>query len=110
MSLYIDIDKEMDRLDDRYTLGEISRDERDELMNYLEYATKHINFSQWIPCSRKLPTIKGEYLVTYHPCHWDNVSSEVKVGTDTFRGRTSWAKEKHQKVIAWMPKPEAYRE
>lgn len=62
----------------------------------------------WIPCSERLPEEKGEYLVTYHPCYWDDVKDEIRVGIDTFRGRTTWAKKKHQRVIAWMPMPEPY--
>lgn len=59
----------------------------------------------WIPCNERLPEEKGEYLVTYHPCYWDIVEPEVRVGIDTFRGKTSWAKKKYQKVIAWKPLP-----
>ena len=62
----------------------------------------------WIPCSERLPEEKGEYLVTYHPCYWDDVKDEIRVGIDTFRGRTTWAKKKHQRVIAWMPLPKPY--
>ena len=63
---------------------------------------------QWIPVSDRLPEEKGEYLVTYHPCYWDDVEDEIRVGIDTFRGRTTWAKKKYQRVIAWMPLPEPY--
>lgn len=63
---------------------------------------------QWIPCSERLPEEKGEYLVTYHPCYWDNVWDDIKVGIDSFRGKTAWAKKKHQRVIAWMPLPKPY--
>ena len=63
----------------------------------------------WIPCSERLPEEKGEYLVTYHPCYWDDVEGEIRVGIDTFRGRTTWAKKKYQRVIAWMPLPEPYK-
>lgn len=62
----------------------------------------------WIPCGERLPEEKGEYLVTYHPCYWDDVKDEIRVGIDTFRGRTTWAKKKHQRVIAWMPLPKPY--
>ena len=65
---------------------------------------------EWIPCSERLPEEKGEYLVAYHPCHWDDVEAEVKVGVDSFRGKTSWAKQKYQRVIAWMPLPPVYQE
>ena len=62
----------------------------------------------WIPCSQELPDTPGEYLVTYHPCYWDEVETGIKVGFDSFRGKSSWAKKKYQKVIAWKPKPEPY--
>lgn len=66
--------------------------------------------SQWISVKDRLPIEKGEYLVAYHPCYWDNVKPELCVGIDTFRGKTTWAKKKYQRVVAWMPKPEAYKE
>lgn len=66
--------------------------------------------SRWIPCSEKLPEEAGEYLVTYHPCYWDDVEWEKRnVGLDTFRGKTQWAKRKYQRVIAWMRLPDRYR-
>ena len=64
---------------------------------------------RWIPVTEALPEEKGEYLVSYHPCHWNTVSEKVLVGMDTFRGKTTWAKKKYQKVIAWMPLPEPYK-
>lgn len=64
---------------------------------------------KWIPVTEALPKEKGEYLVSYHPCHWNTVSGKVVVGMDTFRGKTTWAKMKYQKVIAWMPLPEPWR-
>lgn len=66
--------------------------------------------NDWIPCSERLPEKSGEYLVTYHPCYWDSVQDGVKVGIDTFRGKTTWARNKYQKVIAWKTLPEAYIE
>ena len=53
---------------------------------------------KWIPVTQALPEEKGEYLVSYHPCHWNTVSEKVVVGMDTFRGKTTWAKMKYQKV------------
>lgn len=66
--------------------------------------------SRWIPVSERLPKEKGVYLVTYHPCYWDDVKEEVCVGIDTFRGKVKWAKEKYQRVVAWQPLPEPYKE
>ena len=68
------------------------------------------NLCKWIPVTERLPEKSGEYLVTYHPCYWDDVESEILVGVDTFRGKTTWAKAKYQRVVAWMPLPEPYRE
>lgn len=39
---------------------------------------KHMN-DGWIPVEERLPEEKGVYLVTYHPCYWDDVESEIKV-------------------------------
>lgn len=64
---------------------------------------------RWIPVTERLPEKSGEYLVTYHPCYWDDVESEILVGIDTFRGKTTWAQRKYQRVVAWMPLPEPYR-
>lgn len=72
-------------------------------------AAEKITNNGWIPVEERLPDQKGEYLVTYHPCYWDNVEKDVKVGLDTFRGKNSWAKKKYQRVIAWQPLPEPYR-
>ena len=60
--------------------------------------------SEWIPCSERLPSERGWYLITvqgmtrfadmdyyYKNSEWDNVSRK-------------------QKVIAWMPLPKPYRE
>ena len=64
---------------------------------------------RWIPVTKELPKKKDEYLVTYHPCYWDNVEDDVKeVGIDSFRGKESWAKSKYQKVVAWAEKPEPW--
>ena len=62
--------------------------------------------NEWVSVDERLPETAGEYLVVYHPCHWDNVSAKICVGIDSFRGKTAWAKKKHQRVTHWMPIPE----
>ena len=62
--------------------------------------------SEWISVKERLPEKPGEYLVAYQPCYWDNVQPEFRVGIDSFRGKTAWAKKKYQCVTHWMPLPE----
>lgn len=66
--------------------------------------------SEWISVKERLPETAGEYLVVYHPCHWDAVSEKVCVGIDTFRWKTAWAKKKYQRVTHWMLLPESPKE
>ena len=61
--------------------------------------------NEWVSVDERLPDNKGEYLVAYHPCIWDFVSDEICVGFDSFRGKTTWAKKKYQRVTHWMPLP-----
>ena len=65
---------------------------------------------KWIPVTERLPETPGEYMVAYHPCYWDRVHDEIKVGLDSFRGKTSWAKKKYKRVTHWMPLPKPPKE
>lgn len=66
---------------------------------------------EWISVKDRLPDKAGEYLVAFHPCHWDMVNWSVRlVGMDTFRGKSAWAKKKFQRVTHWMPLPEPPKE
>lgn len=67
--------------------------------------------SPWHRVDDGLPEEAGEYIVAYHPCWWDDVKTKVtKVGIDTFRGKSAWAKKKFQRVTHWMEKPEPPKE
>lgn len=67
--------------------------------------------SPWHRLEDGLPKEAGEYIVAYHPCWWDDVKTSVtEIGIDTFRGKTSWAKRKFQRVTHWMEKPEPPKE
>lgn len=65
---------------------------------------------EWVSVDDRLPDCKGEYIVAYHPCCWDNVKyDKVLVGMDSFTGKSSWYRRKYQRVTHWMPKPEPPR-
>lgn len=67
--------------------------------------------SPWHRVEDELPKEAGEYIVAYHPCWWNDVKTSVtEIGIDTFRGKTSWAKRKFQRVTHWMEKPEPPKE
>lgn len=67
--------------------------------------------NEWVSVKDRLPEKKGQYLVAYHPCYWDDVHDEIVIGVDSFRGGKNknnkvWAKNKYQRVTHWMPFPE----
>ena len=79
-----------------------------------EYLVDHLPTltppNEWVSVEERLPDTAGEFLVVYHPCYWDNVSAEICIGIDSFRGKTAWAKRKYQRVTHWMPLPEPPKE
>jgi hypothetical protein len=67
--------------------------------------------SPWHRVEDGLPKEAGEYIVAYHPCWWNDVKTSVtEIGIDTFRGKTSWAKRKFQRVTHWTEKPDPPKE
>jgi len=87
------------------------RDEADLYSYLLELVVAGEDKSvKWISVNDKLPEYKGEYLVAYHPCCYPNISKKVKVGIDTFMGKTSWAKRKYQHVTHWADLPYSPKE
>lgn len=85
-----------------------------ELLEQVLYDIQHMPTltppNEWVSVDERLPDNKGEYLVAYHPCIWDFVSDEICVGFDSFRGKTTWAKKKYQRVTHWMPLPKSPKE
>lgn len=62
---------------------------------------------QWIPCSKELPERNRVVLVT---TKWDEVTEGVKLsGNAWFIGRGE-ENAFDSDIIAWMPKPEPYKE
>lgn len=79
------------------------------LLDILTAIEEQPKFGRWILIEERLSDKAGKYLVTYHPCYWDNVEEDVFVGIDNFVGKTFWSRRKYQKVIAWMPLPKPYK-
>ena len=63
-----------------------------------------VTVQEWVSVEDRLPESKGQYIVAYHPCYWNNVQENtICVGMDSFMGKTRWAKNKFQRVTHWMP-------
>ena len=77
----------------------VSFEDMDPIIESLSSLSELIEDGSWTPCSEASPKIAGEYLVTYHPCYWGEVKPELKVGFDSFRGKTTWAKNKYQRLL-----------
>ena len=86
----------------------VSFEDMNPIIESLSSLSPLIEDGDWTSCNDGLPKFAGGYLVTYHPCYWGEVRPELKVGFDSFRGKTTWAKNKYQKVVAWKEKPEPY--
>ena len=68
--------------------------------------TNGVTVQEWVSVDERLPESKGQYIVAYHPCYWNNVQENtICVGMDSFMGKTRWAKNKFQRVTHWMPFP-----
>lgn len=67
----------------------------------------HKSEPHWIPCSERLPQKTGEYLVTKISIGWnyEEYTENDVAYWDNHKGFC-----KTEKVIAWMPIPEPYKE
>ena len=69
-------------------------------------AAPTVNAQQWIPCSERLPEYCYIYLVTKELYGW-NDKKYIAIDIAEF-DENGW--HKNEKVLAWMPLPEPYRE
>ena len=109
MSDLIDREALLDECLNHYEVGNI---EQNCTMDWICKTVRNFpSASPWHRVEDGLPKEAGEYIVAYHPCWWDDVKTSVtEIGIDTFRGKTSWAKRKFQRVTHWMEKPEPPKE
>lgn len=67
--------------------------------------------SEWIPCSERLPSEQGQYLVTtyaYNDYHYVDVLSFHK--GKFYETDSEWGDVVDNGVVAWMPLPKPYGE
>ncbi len=70
----------------------------------IQAVTQKPKTREWIPCSERLPSERGWYLITVQGV---NRFTDV----DYYYGNSEWDEvSSKQKVIAWMPLPKPYRE
>lgn len=99
----IDADALIDKTDDRYSLHEIGRRERDDIVDALEYAPTIQPEPHWIPVEQALPKI-GEYVLCgttapyfgkYHVCKF--VDKDKWIDKPHF----DWERNGSPHVVAW---------
>lgn len=67
--------------------------------------------NKWIPCTERLPSEKGQYLVTFPLCNgepWVYVLSFCK--GKFYETDDEWGDVEYDDVTAWMPLPKPYKE
>lgn len=108
MPRYIDVDQTISDIKE-YKMFNYYEIEQSDIIDFLDGNEDVIEgiVSEWISIKDRLPERKGQYIVAYHPCMWDNVMQETVVGIDSYRGGKGgiWVKNKYQRVTHWMPMP-----
>lgn len=103
-------EKKLIEVMERWKRGGIEEHEQSAFNLAIDLIKIQPKTGEWIPVEERLPEEKGDYLVSYHPCYWDEVKQDTLVGIDHFMGKTSWSKRKYQRVIAWKEIEEPYIE
>lgn len=80
---------------------------------YIEQAFENIStidaVSEWIPCSERLPSEQGHYLVTFPLCDgepWVYILSFNK--GKFYEADSEWGDVEYDDVTAWMPLPKPW--
>ena len=106
----IDADALIDKTDDRYSLHEIGRRERDDIVDALEYAPTIQPEPHWIPVTERLPNRDELVLVTYkttskiHLCKYLDDGSE-----NSWWSYIDYCCAWNNVILAWMPLPEPFK-
>lgn len=66
---------------------------------------------EWIPCSERLPSEQGQYLVTFPLCNGDPWVYVLSFSKGKFyETDDEWGDIEYDDVTAWMPLPKPYEE
>ena len=66
--------------------------------------------SEWIPCSERLPSENGFYLVTYPLIDGEPWVQVLRFSNGKFYSNDVWGDVEFDDVTAWMPLPKPYGE
>lgn len=64
--------------------------------------------AKWIPCSERLPSEDGNYLITVEDLRLGHIGEHTVTMADFYAKGKKW--NSIVDVIAWMPLPKPYRE
>ena len=100
----IDADALIDKTDDRYSLHEIGRRERDDIVDALEYAPTIQPEPHWIPVTERLPEVGESVLIC-------DAYGDICTGHRTSSGYyfPDFCDDKIKDVRAWCELPEPYK-
>lgn len=101
----IDADALIDKTDDRYSLHEIGRKERDDIVDALEYAPTIQPEPHWIPVTEQLPKENGSYLVSGKWGSGKESVGDCEFSVEDGYFQTAW----NFDVLAWCELPEPYK-
>ena len=79
------------------------------ILNMIDSAPTIDAVSEWIPCSERLPSEQGQYLVTFPLCNGDPWVYVLSFSKGKFyETDDEWGDVEYDDVTAWMPLPKPY--
>ena len=75
--------------------------------NAVEIAIESLNETRWTPCSERLPSDSGNYLITVADFRLGHIGEHTVTTADFYAKAKKW--NSIVDVYAWMPLPEPYK-
>ena len=101
----IDADALIEKMDDKYSLGEIGRRERDDVVNALEFEPTIQPEPHWIPVTKQMPPINEDVLVSGDGYVW----KDALLPRDESNVLEWYHDGTFRDDYAWQPLPEPYK-